>query len=65
MSSQGFHVWVATDLVAGEAAPEAEEVGMTTRRVTADELDAMIVAGELTDGSSIAEWSLARIAGAL
>lgn len=65
MSSQGFHVWVATDLVAGEAAPEAEEVGMTTRRVTADELDAMIVAGELTDGSSIAGWSLARIAGAL
>ena len=63
MSSQGFHVWVATDLVAGDAAPEPEEVGMRTREVTPDELDAMIAAGELTDADSIAGWTLARLAG--
>jgi 8-oxo-dGTP pyrophosphatase MutT (NUDIX family) len=65
MSSQGFHVWVATGLEQGDAAPEPEEVAMTTRKVTPDELDAMILAGEVTDGSSIAGWSLARLAGAL
>ena len=65
MSSQGFHVWVATELEQGESAPEDEEVGMTSRQVTADELDAMILAGEVTDGSSIAGWALARMAGAL
>ena len=63
MSSQGFHVWVATDLVAGEAAPEPEEVGMRTRAVTPAELDAMIAGGELTDADSIAGWTLARLAG--
>ena len=65
MSSQGFHAWVATELEQGEAAPEAEEVAMTARQVTAGELDAMILAGEVTDSSSIAAWSLARMAGAL
>jgi len=65
MSSQGFHVWLATDLVPGEAAPEAEEVAMTTRRVTPDELDALILAGELTDADSIAAWWLVRAAAAV
>ena len=63
MSSQGFHVWLATGLEAGEASPEPEEVGMRTREVTADELDAMVLAGELTDADSIAGWTLARLAG--
>jgi 8-oxo-dGDP phosphatase len=63
MSSQGFHVWLATDLVAGEPAPEAEEVAMTTRRVTDAELDALILGGEVTDSSTIAGWALARLAG--
>jgi hypothetical protein len=38
---------------------------MRTRRVTPDELDAMIASGELTDGDSIAAWTLARLRGAL
>jgi len=65
MSSQGFHVWLATGLEQGAAAPEPEEVGMVTRRVSAGELDALILGGEVTDGSSIAGWSLARLAAAL
>ncbi len=65
MSGQGFDVWVATDLEQGEAAPEDEEVGLTTRTVGREELDAMILAGEVTDSSTVAGWSLARLAGAL
>jgi 8-oxo-dGTP pyrophosphatase MutT (NUDIX family) len=64
-SNQGFHVWLATELEQGDAAPEDEEIGMTTRRVTPGELDGMIVAGELTDADTIAAWTLARLAGAL
>ena len=64
-SNQGFDVWLATELEPGEAAPEDEEVGMRTRRVAPTELDAMIVSGELTDGDSIAAWTLARLRGAL
>jgi 8-oxo-dGTP pyrophosphatase MutT (NUDIX family) len=64
-SNQGYHVWLATELEQGEAAPEHEEVGMTTRQVTPTELDAMIVAGEMTDSDTIASWTLARLKGAL
>ena len=65
MSSQGFDVWVATDLSQGDASPEPEEGEMTTRRVTPDELDALILAGEVTDSSTVAAWWLARAAGAV
>ena len=65
MSSQGFDVWLATELAPGDAAPEDEEVGMTTRQVTGEELDALILAGEVTDGSSVAAWALTRLTGAL
>ena len=65
MSSQGFHAWLATDLEQGEAAPEGEEVDMTTRRVTPGELERMILEGEMTDGHSVATWAVTRMAGAL
>jgi len=65
MSSQGFHAWVATDLEQGERRPEAEEVDMTTRRVTPGELERMILEGELTDGHSVAAWAVTRMTGAL
>jgi 8-oxo-dGDP phosphatase len=61
MSSQGFHAWLATDLVAGEPRPEGEEVDMTTRQVTPAELEAMVRAGELTDAHSVAAWYAARL----
>jgi len=59
--AQGFHVWLATDLVAGEPRREATEQGMEVRRVTPGELDAMVLAGELVDACSIAAWALVRL----
>ena len=61
--SQEFDAWLATDLVAGEAAPEATEVGMTSRAVTPDELDALVVAGEITDAATVSVLHLLRIHG--
>jgi 8-oxo-dGTP pyrophosphatase MutT (NUDIX family) len=62
-SSQGFHVWLATDLRAGEARPEGEEVDMTTRRVTPAEFEAMIAAGEMTDAHSACAWFAVKLDG--
>ena len=65
MSAQGYDVWLATELEHGEASPEAEEVDMTTRRVTVAEFEAMVRAGEMTDGASVAAWALVGLRGVL
>lgn len=61
--SQEFDLWLATDLVAGEAEPEATEVGLKARAVTPAELDAMIAAGEITDAATLAALHLLRLRG--
>jgi 8-oxo-dGTP pyrophosphatase MutT (NUDIX family) len=63
LSSQGFDLWLATELVQGEAQPEPTEVGIETRAVTRDEFDAMVVEGEIADAASLAAWELMRIRG--
>ncbi len=63
MSAQAFDVWLATELEPGEASPEAEEVDMATRRVTVAEFEAMVRAGELRDGASVAAWALLGLRG--
>lgn len=61
MSDQLFTAWLATDLRPGETRPDAEEEGMLRHRtVTPDELDAMVLGGELIDCATVATWSLAR-----
>ena len=63
ISSQAFDAWLATDLVAGEAEPEATEVGIETRAVTPAELDAMIRAGDVVDSATLAVLHLLRVNG--
>ena len=58
MSSQGFHVWLATQLEQGEPSPEAEEVGMTARTVTAGELDAILSIVQMPPGVPVAAVGL-------
>lgn len=61
--SQEFDLWLASDLVAGEAEPEATEVGLKIRAVTPAELDAMIAAGEIADAATLAALQLLRLRG--
>jgi 8-oxo-dGTP pyrophosphatase MutT (NUDIX family) len=63
MSSQGFDLWLASDLAAGDAAPEATEVDIEARSFTRDEFDAMVRAGEIMDAASLAAWEMLRIRG--
>ncbi len=59
--SQGFHAWLATDLVQGEPRREPTEQGMEVRTVTPAELDALVLAGEIHDACSVAAWALVRL----
>jgi 8-oxo-dGTP pyrophosphatase MutT (NUDIX family) len=63
LSSQGFNLWLASELEAGEAEPEVTEIGIETRGVTRAEFDAMVRSGEIADAASLAAWELLRIRG--
>ena len=63
LSSQGFDLWLATDLVQGEPRREATEVGMQARAFTRAEFEAMVRSGEIADAASLAAWELLRIRG--
>lgn len=59
MSNQWCDAFLACDLEAGEAQPEAEEEGLlTTRAVTVDAFEAMVRSGEVFDAASVAAWGL-------
>jgi hypothetical protein len=60
-SSQGFDVFLATDLVAGTPRREATEQDMVHRFVPDPELPSMVRAGAVADATSLAALSLFRI----
>src|SRR3954469_10454223 len=61
LMTQGFDVWLATDLSAGPTAREATEADMRSAFVTRAELHAMIADGRFTDSPSLAAYSLLRL----
>lgn len=63
LSSQGFDLWLATDLTQGTQSLEPTEVGLESRAVTLDEFDAMVLAGEIADAATLAARELLRIRG--
>ncbi|MCG5213754.1 NUDIX hydrolase [Streptosporangium sp. KLBMP 9127] len=56
--AQGFHAFLATDLTRGAARREPSEQDMVQRHVPRAEFEAMIGDGEITDGCSIAAYTL-------
>jgi ADP-ribose pyrophosphatase len=58
MSNQGFHIFRATGLTAGAAAPENEEQDMIVKRVPVGEFKQMVKTGEIKDAASISAWAL-------
>jgi 8-oxo-dGTP pyrophosphatase MutT (NUDIX family) len=61
LMTQGFDVWLATDLTAGATAREATEGDMRAAFVPEAELHAMIAEGRFTDSPSLAAYSLLRL----
>jgi 8-oxo-dGTP pyrophosphatase MutT (NUDIX family) len=60
-STQGFDVFLATDLVEGAHAREASELDMVHAFVTDAELTRMIRAGQVVDAASLAALTLLRL----
>jgi len=58
MSSQGFDVFLATDLTPGEPAREVSEQDMRQRLVPRAEFEAMVRGGRITDDSTLAAYAL-------
>jgi ADP-ribose pyrophosphatase len=64
-STQGFHVFLASGLRPGPAAPEAEEQDLVSRRFPLDEVEAMIRDGIVKDAATVAALGLLRLKGLL
>jgi 8-oxo-dGTP pyrophosphatase MutT (NUDIX family) len=64
-SQQGFDAFLATDLRQGEHRREPSEQTMRSRTVAPDELEAMVLSGELRDAPSVAAWGLVRLRSSL
>ena len=60
--SQGFDVYLATDLQTGAVAREETEQDMDHRAVSEKEFRRMIQAGEVVDGATLAAYSLLLMA---
>jgi 8-oxo-dGTP pyrophosphatase MutT (NUDIX family) len=58
MSNQAFDIWLATDLVPGPAAPEAEEADLVPGRFAVAEFEAMLRSGVIQDAATVAAWHL-------
>jgi 8-oxo-dGDP phosphatase len=58
MSSQWCDAFLATGLHQGEASPDPEEVGLSTRALTVAELEAELRSGEIFDAATLAGWQL-------
>ncbi len=65
MSNQGYHIYVAQQLVQGEQHLDDEEEGLTVHRVSIKQLVNDIKDGKLTDASTCNAFGLARLKGLL
>ena len=61
--SQGYHIYFATDLTQGDASLDPEEEGLTSRKVSVDQLEEMILSGEIKDSTTVNVFALARLKG--
>ncbi len=60
MSNQGFHLYCATELVQGEATPEATEQDLVLHRVSVREFEELFRDGVIQDSASVASWALLK-----
>ncbi len=64
-ATQGYHVFLATGLRQGAAAPEQEEQDLVARDFPLAEVESMIRAGAIKDATTVAAIGLLRLKGLL
>jgi ADP-ribose pyrophosphatase len=60
MSNQGFHLYCASELVQGEATPEATEQDLVLHRVSVREFEELCRDGVIQDSATVASWALLK-----
>ena len=65
MCNQGYHIYLARELTAGEQQLDPEEEGLTVHQLSLDELDKKIISGQVKDASTCNALGLARLKGFL
>lgn len=60
-STQGFHVYLATELQQGIPTPTIEEQGIRVERVTIPDFEQLVLQGQIKDAPTLAAYSLLRL----
>ncbi len=60
-SNQGYHIFVASELTAGEQALGVEVQGLIVKAFNLSEVESMIVKGVIRDGTTVATLGLLRL----
>ena len=60
MSNQGFHLYCASELVQGEATPEATEQDLVLHRVSVREFEGLCRDGVIQDSATVSSWALLK-----
>jgi NUDIX domain. len=64
-SSQGYHIWFATDFIQGEQRLDAEEQGLGCRQMPIAEFERLIADGQISDATTVTAFLLAKLKGVL
>lgn len=64
-SSQGYHIFLAEELVHQQQELDPEEFGLTTRKITLREFETLIYEGKISDATSVTAYLLAKLKGML
>lgn len=63
--SQGYHIFLATELVQQSACLDSEEEDLVSRAFGLDEFEQMLVSGEIKDATTANAYGLAKLKGLL
>ena len=65
LSSQGYHIFLATDMIREESMLDKEEEDLITKKFTIEEFEEMIKNGVIKDASTICAFSFVKLKGLL
>ncbi|WED23372.1 NUDIX hydrolase [Vibrio sp. JC009] len=60
-SSQGYHIYLASDLSKGTKKLDDEEEGLISKEFSLEEFELMITSGEIKDASTVNAYGLAKL----
>lgn len=62
-SSQGYHMYLATELELNSMQLDAEEEGLISKRVSIEEFENLILSGDIKDATTVNTYGIAKLKG--